>query len=107
LKSVIWIHKDLINLGYATETASALTKVGFEIHQAARMEIHCDPRNAKSAAVPHKLGYTLEATLRKQPPSLDNWRDSEIWTILQEEYPNSLLKKSDIEAYGAANRRII
>jgi RimJ/RimL family protein N-acetyltransferase len=102
-----WIHKNYINLGYATETASALTKVGFEIHQVARMEIHCDPRNTRSAAIPHKLGYTLEATLRKHTPFLDDWRDSEIWTMHQDEYPDSLSKKCEIETFDAANRRIL
>jgi RimJ/RimL family protein N-acetyltransferase len=58
-----WIHKDFIGQGLASETAAALTKVAFEIHQLRRVEIHCAPENVRSAAVPCKLGFTHEATL--------------------------------------------
>jgi len=102
-----WIHKDFINKGLATETASALTRVGFEIHDVARMEIHCDPANLRSAAVPRKLGYTQEAILRQHTPFLEEWRDSSIWTLLREDYPRSPSKSAVIEAYDAAHRRIL
>ena len=61
-----WIHKDFIGQGLASETAAALTKVAFEIHQLRRVEIHCAPENVRSAAVPCKLGFTHEATLRER-----------------------------------------
>lgn len=102
-----WIHKDFINQGLATETASALTKVGFEIHEISRMEIHCDPSNVRSAAVPRKLGYTHEADLKKRSKFLDDWRDSSIWTLFKDEYPISPAKQIEIKAFDAANRQII
>lgn len=102
-----WIHKDFINQGLATEAASALTKVGFEVHEISRMEIHCDPSNVRSAAVPRKLGYTHEADLKKRSKFLDNWRDSSIWTLFKDEYPNSPTKQIEIKAFDAANRQII
>jgi RimJ/RimL family protein N-acetyltransferase len=101
-----WIHKDFINQGLATETASALTRVGFEIHNVQRMEIHCDPGNFRSASVPRKLGYTLEATLLKHTPFLDEWRDSQIWVLHREAYNNSPASKFALEAYDAAGRKI-
>ena len=102
-----WIHKDFINQGLATETASALTKVGFEVHEISRMEIHCDPSNVRSAAVPRKLGYTFEATLKKRSRFLDGWSDSSIWTLFKEDYPKSPAKLIEIKAFDAANRQII
>jgi RimJ/RimL family protein N-acetyltransferase len=102
-----WIHKDFINQGLATETAAALTRAGFEINKVARMEIHCDPANLRSAAIPRKLGYTHEATLRKHTRFLNGWSDSAIWTLFLEEYPKTSSKLTEIEAYDAANRRIL
>ena len=102
-----WIHKDFINQGLATETASALTKVGFEVHEISRMEIHCDPSNVRSAAVPRKLGYSLEAILKKRSRFIEDWRDSSIWTLFQEDFPKSPAQLIEIKAFDAANRQLI
>ncbi len=63
-----WIRADAINRGLATEVAAALTRVAFEIDHVRRVEIHCAPDNVRSAAVPAKLGYRHEATLRGTRP---------------------------------------
>ena len=52
--------------GLATEVSAALTRVAFEIDQVDRVEIHCEPQNVRSAAVPRKLGYQHEATLARR-----------------------------------------
>jgi RimJ/RimL family protein N-acetyltransferase len=57
-----WVHKDYINQGLATEATAALTKVAFLIERVARVEIHCDPNNVRSAAVPRKLRFCQGAT---------------------------------------------
>ena len=59
-----WIHAEYTHQGLATELSAALTRVAFEIDQVNRVEIHCDPRNVYSAAIPRKLGYSFEGTLR-------------------------------------------
>ncbi len=51
-----WIHKDYINLGYATEVSAALTKVAFEIDHVKRVEIHCDPKNVRQRVCAEKAG---------------------------------------------------
>jgi RimJ/RimL family protein N-acetyltransferase len=103
-----WIHKDFINQGYATEASAALTKVAFEIDQVRRVEIHNAIENVRSAAVPRKLGFTLEATLRQRELLEDGrYHDQMIWTLLSDEYPNSPCAQAPIEAYDAAGRQII
>lgn len=102
-----WIHADFISKGFATETAAALTRAAFEIDGVERVEIHCDPENIRSASVPRKLGYTHEATLRRNNLFLNEWRDSMIWTLFREDYPKSLAAQSKFEAYDAARRRIL
>ncbi|MFN8403104.1 MAG: GNAT family protein [Anaerolineales bacterium] len=102
-----WIHKDFVKQGLVTESTAALIKVAFEIIHVHRIEIHCDPRNAASAAVPRKLGFTHEGTLRAKTPFLDRWSDSMIWGLLESEYPNSPAVKAEIKAFDAAGNSLL
>ena len=54
-----WIHLDHVGRGFATEATRALTHAGLALPEVNRIEIHCDPANAPSAAVPRRLGYRL------------------------------------------------
>ncbi|HSM72116.1 MAG TPA: GNAT family protein, partial [Anaerolineales bacterium] len=96
-----WIHKNFINKGLVTESTSALIKVAFEIIKVHRIEIHCDPANLASAAIPRKLGFTHEGTLRAKTAFLDGWSDSMIWGMLEDEYPNGLASKISIKVFDA------
>ena len=103
-----WIHKAHINQGYATEVSAALTRVAFEIDHVKRVEIHCDPKNVRSAAVPRKLGFTHEATLHNRAlNTAGNLRDSMVWTLFQEDYPSSYAAKTSLQAFDAIGRRIL
>jgi RimJ/RimL family protein N-acetyltransferase len=103
-----WIHADWINQGIATEVSGALTRVAFEIDRVNRVEIHCDPANVRSAAVPRKLGYTHEATLRQRLPLPDGkFRDTMIWTLLASEFPGSPAAHAEIEAFDALGRKLV
>jgi len=103
-----WIRVDHVNQGLATEVAGALTKVAFEIDGVVRAEIHCDPRNVRSAAVPRKLGFVHEATLRRRTVDPNGERrDSMIWTLLLDEYGTSRARRAEIAAYDAIGRRIL
>jgi RimJ/RimL family protein N-acetyltransferase len=103
-----WIHVDHVNQGLATEAAGALTRVAFEVNRVGRVEIHCDPINARSAAVPNKLGFVHEATLRHRTVTTEGApRDSMIWTMLAGEYPESRAAKIELEAFDAAGQRIL
>jgi len=103
-----WIHVAHINQGLATEMAAALTKVAMEVHRIDRVEIHCDPRNVRSATVPRKLGYVHEATLRRRSVDYQGQpRDTMIWSLFREQYADSPAAQAQIEAYDAVGRRIL
>lgn len=102
-----WIHKDFTNQGLVTESTAALVKVAFEILHVHRLEIHCDPANHASAAIPRKLGFTHEGTLRAKTPFLDRWSDSMIWGLLESEYPSSQSAQAEIRAFDAAGRQVL
>jgi len=102
-----WIHKDYINQGLVTESTAALVKVAFELILIHRLEIHCDPENFASAAIPRKLGFTHEGTLRAKTRFLDGWSDSMIWGILETEYPDSPSSKTEIKVFDANGQQVI
>lgn len=102
-----WIHKDYTNQGLVTESTAALVKVAFEILHIHRLEIHCDPQNLASAAIPRKLGFTHEGTLRAKTPFLDRWSDSMVWGMLQEEYPNTPSCKATIKVFDGRGKPVL
>ena len=103
-----WIHVDHINQGYATEVSAALTKVAFEIDGIDRVEIHCSPQNLASSAVPRKIGFVHEATLRRRGPIKDGQPvDSMIWSMHADSYPNSLPSRAEVVAYDGFGSPIL
>ena len=102
-----WIHKDFTNQGLVTESTAALVRVAFEIIHVHRIEIHCDPANMVSAAVPRKLGFTHEGTLRAKTSFLDRWSDSMIWALLEQEYPASPASNADIKVFDASSNKLL
>jgi RimJ/RimL family protein N-acetyltransferase len=102
-----WIHKDYINLGLVTESTAALVKVAFELIHIHRIEIHCDPGNFASAAIPRKLGFTHEGTLRAKTRFLDGWSDSMIWGLLETEYPDSPSARVELSAFDANGQQVL
>ncbi|MCB9159025.1 MAG: GNAT family N-acetyltransferase [Caldilineaceae bacterium] len=95
-----WIHADHVRQGLAGEIAAALTKVAFAVHGVHRVEIHCDPLNTASASVPRKLGFVHEATRRQDEHRPDgSYRDTMIWTMLEDEFASSPAAQADIRAY--------
>ncbi len=103
-----WIHKDYTNQGYATEVAAALTKVAFEIDHVSRVEIHCNPKNVRSASIPHKLGYIHEATLSRRVEDIDGkLRDVMVWSLFADDYSKSLPKQLNIHVFDVVGKQIL
>ena len=101
-----WVCAGATNRGIATEAAAALTRMGFEFMGLDRMEIHCDVRNVWSAAIPRKLGYVHDATLRRRAITVGAPADSMIWTLFADEYPGSPAAQIAIEAFDALGGKL-
>lgn len=102
-----WTHKDAERRGYATESTCAMIRVAFEIEKVRRVEIMCAPENAASAAIPAKLGFTHEATLKERALDSDGEiRNLMIWTLFAADYPSSAAAKQTIRAYDCLGRFI-
>ena len=103
-----WIRADEEGRGYATEAVAALTRVGFEVDDLERIEIHCEPANSRSAGIPRRLGYTHEATLRGRVRDADNRpRDVQVFTMFAEAYPSSPAARASARAFDATGARLL
>lgn len=103
-----WIHGEHIGQGLATEVAAALIKVAFEIEHVDRVEIRCDPKNSRSAAVPKKLEFIHEATLRRRVEDhYHQKRDTMIWSMFTEIYPKSPAAQAQVEAFDAIGQKLL
>ena len=103
-----WTHVDHINQGLATEVAAALTKVAFEVNRVSRVEIHCDPENVRSARIPEKLGFVMEAVLRNRTttPQGDP-RDTMIWSMFADDYVGSGPSEAEVEAFDVLGKQLL
>ncbi|KZE68987.1 acetyltransferase [Fictibacillus phosphorivorans] len=59
-----WIDSRYAGKGYMTEAVQGITDFAVNELKARRIEIRCDTRNVKSAAIPERLGFMLEGVLR-------------------------------------------
>ena len=59
-----WLRVSAQGHGYMTEAVQLLTHYAFSSLTANRVEIRCDERNVRSAAIPRRLGFIQEARMR-------------------------------------------
>jgi ribosomal-protein-serine acetyltransferase len=60
-----WARTSHAGQGYITEAVNGITRFAFETLGAQRVEIRCDVKNERSAAVARRAGFALEGTLRQ------------------------------------------
>ena len=71
-----WLRVSAAGHGYMTEAAQLLTDFAFDHLAANRVQIRCDERNVRSAAIPRRLGYVQEALLRDDSIANDGYLSS-------------------------------
>ncbi len=102
-----FIRASATRQGYVTESTAALTRVGFEICEADRIEIRIDPDNEASMGIPRKLGFVEEATLRRRLPGRSGGplRDVTIFTMFREDFDPEIAP--GIRAFDARGEQLI
>lgn len=58
-----WVHTAYRGKGFITEAVKAITQFAFSACEASRVEIRCDEKNVRSAAVARRAGFNHEGTL--------------------------------------------
>jgi RimJ/RimL family protein N-acetyltransferase len=83
-----WCRTGQAGQGYITEAVIGITRFAFEHLYVQRLEIRCDARNTRSAAVAERAGYVLEARLHRHMRAADGvgLRD----TLIYVAFPDSL-----------------
>jgi RimJ/RimL family protein N-acetyltransferase len=66
-----WLRASATGHGYITEAVQLLSDYAFSALAATRVEIRCDERNVRSAAVAQRLGFVQEARLRNEQLAAD------------------------------------
>jgi ribosomal-protein-serine acetyltransferase len=66
-----WVRKSEQGHSYVGEAVRLITDYAFEYLGAQRVEIRCDARNERSAAVARRLGFVAEGRLRNVGVALD------------------------------------
>jgi RimJ/RimL family protein N-acetyltransferase len=104
-----WIRASRIGEGLATEVTAALTHVAFEACGVDRVEIRVDPENERSLAVPRKLGFAEEGTLRRRLPPMGDGepRDVVVFALFRDAYPGTPSAAARLAAYDAAGAPVL
>jgi RimJ/RimL family protein N-acetyltransferase len=101
-----WISANRVGEGLCTEATAALTRVGFELCEIERIEIRVDPANEASLAIPRKLGFIEEGTLRgvlHGPDGSPRQSDSVVFALLRGEFERNV----EVKAFDAVGERVL
>jgi [ribosomal protein S5]-alanine N-acetyltransferase len=80
------LHPDYWGKGIAAEAARLMIRFGFKQLNFHRIYATCDPRNIGSFKVMEKVGMTQEGRIRENLLLRDGWRDSFLYSILEDEW---------------------
>lgn len=82
-----WLRTSAVGAGYAAEAVQLQTVLAFEVLEAQRVEIRCDPHNLHSRRVPERLGFPLEGCLRNAwLDPLGKVRDTLVFAATPDDY---------------------
>jgi RimJ/RimL family protein N-acetyltransferase len=104
-----WVSASAAGRGIATEVTAVQVRVGFEVCGLDRIDIQVEPRNERSLAIPRKLGFREEGTLRRRlDPGEEGAprRDAVLFSMLREELDGSPATAYPYSAYDVLGRQI-
>jgi ribosomal-protein-serine acetyltransferase len=81
-----WLAGTAQGRGTMTRAVSALTRYAFEVYALHRVEIRVGTANGRSRAIPERLGFTHEGTLRDAEWVGERFIDHEVYGLLAEEW---------------------
>jgi ribosomal-protein-serine acetyltransferase len=81
-----WLAEDQQGRGVMTIAVRALVDHAFGEWRLHRIEIHCAPANHRSRAIPERLGFREEGTLRETERIGDRYLDGVVYGLLESEW---------------------
>jgi ribosomal-protein-serine acetyltransferase len=92
-----WIAEDFQGKGLMTLACRAMVDHAFESFTLNRVEIKAATLNTRSRAIPERLAFKHEGTLRQSELLYDRYVDMEVYSILFEEWVQQRTDKSSDE----------
>lgn len=86
-----WLAKDQEGKGIVTKSVRAVVDLSFNQLGLHRVEIRCATGNKKSLAIPERLGFKNEGTLREVEWLYDHFEDLVVYSILSTEWPSQIV----------------
>jgi ribosomal-protein-serine acetyltransferase len=83
-----WLAAAARGTGVMTQACRAVIGAGFRHYGLHRIEIRCATGNHKSGAIPRRLGFTYEGTIREAEWLYDHFVDLEVHSMLEQEWPS-------------------
>jgi RimJ/RimL family protein N-acetyltransferase len=105
-----WLRASRVGQGLASESSAALTRVAIEVCGIDRVEIRVDPANEPSLAIPRKLGFVEEGTLRRRlhgPDGTPLQRDAVVFALLREELAGTPVAAVRLDAFDAGGKQVL
>lgn len=81
-----WLGEEFEGQGLVTNTCRAIIAHAFGTLGLNRLQIRVQPSNARSRAIPHRLGFNNEGTLRQVGRICDERIDLEVYSLLREDW---------------------
>lgn len=81
-----WLSQSYTGQGIMTKCVAKLLEIGFTEMNLHKIEIRCAEENTISRAIPERLGFTYEATLRECEWLYTKFVDHAIYSLLASEY---------------------
>jgi ribosomal-protein-serine acetyltransferase len=81
-----WLGTPFRGRGVMTGACRAVVEYCFRVLDLNRVEIRCAAGNQASRAIPVRLGFTHEATLREAQLLYGTYHDLEIWSMLRKDF---------------------
>ncbi|MEN6372703.1 MAG: GNAT family protein [Armatimonadota bacterium] len=86
-----WLSEEHQGKGLAISSCKQLIRYAFEDLHINRIEIRAEPGNSRSWAIPRRLGFTYEGTLRQASVSSDgSMADMMVFSLLKDEWDTRL-----------------
>ncbi|RYD18476.1 MAG: GNAT family N-acetyltransferase [Verrucomicrobiaceae bacterium] len=77
-----WLGEEFNGRGIMTAVVRDLIVIGRDYHSLQKVDIRCATGNARSRAIPGRLGFSHEGTLRRAERVNDDWYDHDVYGLL-------------------------
>jgi ribosomal-protein-serine acetyltransferase len=81
-----WLHPDFVGRGVATRTARLLTDAAFALDGIDRVQIRHDHANARSGAVPARLGFSVLRDAPNPAPAPGDVGTDRTWSVTRADW---------------------